>query len=123
MSIRFKEYKDYFLNLTHRSTVLTKDDIISMQISYDSEMVLTMLKASAKIYFIRMYYLDKEDYHEIKIKGNSLKCKDIEQTNDGLRFCVPYYDAGEYKFIVFEKNKIICHVNVTRIIWGLEIDN
>ena len=81
-NMRFKNYKNVFMNLMKYKNVATAYPIITMMISYDSTRALTVTKAAENRSILKMYSL--KDY-EIKCheelgnkEGAYIKCKEIE---------------------------------------------
>ena len=57
---RFKNYRSCFNNLTVSENVPTMYPIVSVAISFDSELVITITKRSEREYWVNMYSL--KDY-------------------------------------------------------------
>jgi hypothetical protein len=75
--VRFKNFKQHFLNLTKRKCVYTQYDIISVEITHDSKFAVAILHHSDKLNYIRLYSLEEINYDEIKIKGKKLRANKI----------------------------------------------
>jgi len=45
VSVRFKEIKELFINMTARNYINTQKDIFKIQISYDSTMAIVLLSS------------------------------------------------------------------------------
>ena len=50
------------------------------------------------IYDIATGYVKKV----IKISGEYVKAEECSQNEMGTRYCLPYFDSGYYKFIIFD---------------------
>ena len=57
-AVRFKHFKSNFINMTRRSYIFTQFDIVSVIITYDSQLAITVLKESNTKYYIRLYGLE-----------------------------------------------------------------
>lgn len=55
VTVRFKEYKSNFLDMTDRQKIFTNYDVISIIITHDSKHAITVLYQSENLYFIRLY--------------------------------------------------------------------
>lgn len=63
-AVRFKDYKDDFINMTERHFVNTQFDVISIILTYDSTQAVTVLYHSDKLYYIRLYNLESDAMNE-----------------------------------------------------------
>lgn len=79
---RFKNYSDVFKNLVKSSNVKTMYPIVSMIISYDSTIAMTVTKKDDKEYYVKQYSLETYDLtFEEKIGGQEeqyIKLKETE---------------------------------------------
>lgn len=86
-NMRFKNYKNVFTNLIKYRNVATAYPIITMMISYDSTRALTVTKAAENRSILKMYSLKDYEitFHEELGLGENdyIKCKEMEQTDDG----------------------------------------
>ena len=108
-------------NLTKRSIINTRYSIISMTLSYDSIMAMTVLFDSHKRYLVRMYNLESKHRNmthckEYEIKGNYIKTLEIAQNDCGMYYSLPYTDDGEYWVLIFNQNEELDRLNVSKIL-------
>lgn len=62
VTVRFEQFKNAYLYMTKRKYVFTQNDIVSVQSSFDSKLAITVLQATERLYYIRMYSLEDEDF-------------------------------------------------------------
>ena len=108
-NMRFKNYKSVFTNLIKYRNVATAFPIITMMISYDSTRALTVTKAAENRSILKMYSLKDYEitfHEEIGNKPDDyIKCKEIEQTDDGCSFACVYFNDGVFFLRTFGKGK------------------
>ena len=76
---RFIRYKNYFTNLMKQICVVTPHPIISLIISNDSTLAVTVQRVDDTLSKITMYSLDDyETCFEEEIKGDYIKVKRVE---------------------------------------------
>ena len=107
--MRFKNYKNVFTNLIKYRNVATAYPIITMMISYDSTRALTVTKAAENRSILKMYSLKDYEitFHEELGLGENdyIKCKEMEQTDDGNQFACVYFNDGVFFLRTFGKEK------------------
>jgi hypothetical protein len=108
-NMRFKNYKSVFTNLIKYKNVATAYPIITMMISYDSTRALTVTKAAENRSILKMYSLKDYEITFHEELGNNpddyIKCKEIEQTDDGNNFACVYFNDGVFFLRTFGKGK------------------
>ena len=84
--------------------VVTKFELVSMIITYDSTKAITVTKQNNTTYFVKQY--DLETYaltFEETISGRYIKLKEVEQSPDGKNFVICYNDDGQFYLRTFAK--------------------
>lgn len=102
---RFKNYKHIFNNLVKHSNVKTLYPLVTMCISNDSKVAITITKRNDQEYWVKQYSLETyELVFEEMIGGGDdqyIKCKEVEQSNDSSKCAICYNDDGKFCVRVF----------------------
>ena len=87
---------------------MSKFPIVSVAISFDSKVAITITKASEREFYMKMYSLTTYELKFAeKIGGESnqyIKCKEITQNEAGNRYCLCFFDNGKFRFRTFIRN-------------------
>lgn len=101
----FKNYKNLLDNLLKTKKVTTMYPLVSIYITYDSELAITVTKQNEKAYYVKMYSLESQaQYFEEKVGGeldSYIKLKEVEQNNSGKKYAFVYMDNGVFKLRTF----------------------
>ena len=82
--------------------VVTQYPIISLIISNDSSLAITVQRVDDTFSKITMYRLDDyETCFEEDLKGDYIKVKRIEQNRSGTKFACVYIDDGKFRMRIF----------------------
>lgn len=104
---RFLNYSANFKNLLKTQPIVTMYPLVTMAISYDSTLAMSIAKKNDRESWIKMYDLNTGDLtFEEKIGGledSFIKCKEIEQNEDGSRYAVCFNDDGKFRLRFFGK--------------------
>ena len=99
----------------------TQYDIVTVMLNISSEHLVVLSEASESHFCVTIF--DIKNHHilfQFDIHGKFIKAKDFVQNLDGNMFCIPYLDAGDFNFVVFDLKKQLWSVNVNEL---LDIDN
>ena len=102
----FKSYHNEFNYLVHSCTVATKHVVVSIAISFDSSLAISITKHNEMEYWIHMYSLTT--YLEVfseKVTGDYIKLKEVAQNAEGNRFAIVYFDDGIFKLRSFTSER------------------
>ena len=105
---RFKNYRDCFNKLTISQNVATMYPIVSVAISFDSKVAITITKRNEREYWIKMYSLT--EYTQVfgeMIGGGSdqyIKVKEIAQNERGDKYALVYFDDGKFRLRTFDRS-------------------
>ena len=94
--------------MTKKQSVETQYDIVTVMLNITSELLVVLSEASESHFCVTIF--DIKNHHELfqfDIHGKYIKAKEFVQNREGNLFCIPYIDAGEFNFIVFDKKKQI----------------
>jgi hypothetical protein len=95
---QFNKYGDLFQDLTRRTYVDTKYDVVSMMITYDSLLGVAIVIENDETFYLQAYNLDtNERVFNLKYSGKYLKMNIVEQTLDGKLLACCYQDNGKYR--------------------------
>lgn len=130
-------FKTTFRNLTKKKEIRTNLNIISTELSFDSEHVIVVMQNCASKLTVRWYHIktdkcsgDKkggpklhakcEDKFkgEIVVKGSFINAKQVNQNHQSV-FNIAFFDSGKFFVMIFDLNGEICRINVNEL---LEID-
>ena len=126
---RFKSFKHVFEGLLKSSEVPTPYALVTILMSNDSKVCITVSKADDCSYFIHQYNVESQectfkeligqlppgDDPDIKVQ-HYIKFKEVEQTSDGQKFAACYNDDGKYRIRVFgRKNRTPAEIAKTEI--------
>ena len=104
---KLKTYKDLFTNLLHTQFVKTDFPILSMMITHDNTMAITVSKQSEYQSWIKMYELATGDKIFEELLGGDpnqyIKAEEIAQNNSGTQYAVTYSDDGKFRLRTFGK--------------------
>lgn len=116
VTVRFKEYKNNFLDMTDRQKIFTHYDVISIIITHDSKQAITVLYQSDKLYYIRLYQLESDDMNEYKLMGKHLKCYEVQQNSEGTIYMIPFLDAGVFRLMIFDNNVVLSDIHINELL-------
>ena len=86
-----------------------------MALTHDSKFAITILIESEKLYFIRIYGLEKNPtFREFLIEGERIIGKEVHQNTNGTIFAFAYLDSGQFKILIFHKDGEIADVSVNK---------
>jgi hypothetical protein len=86
----------------------TTNGIVTLLMTYDTSLVLSVNKITDKHYVIQQIDLKtKTIIHRTHYKGEYIKMKDIQQNSDSSKFAVCFYDDGKFRLRVFGKEKVM----------------
>lgn len=106
---KWKNYNDVFDNLTIKRNVMTKFPIVSQMITYDSTRTIVVTKEDDTAYHIRQFCLITQELVCTERFGGTedsyIKMKDVEQNGAGTIYAIAYFDDGNFKLRVFDKQK------------------
>lgn len=102
---RFKNYKNIFNNLVKHSSVSTMYPLVTMSISNDSKVAITVTKKDDNEYWVKQYCLETYKLMFVeKIGGGKdqyIKCKEVEQSADASKCGICYNDDGKFYIRIF----------------------
>jgi len=88
--------------------VTTLYPIHSVIISYDSTRAITVTKRNEREYYVKMYDLNTYELtFEEKLGGGPedyIKIKEVEQTIDGKKYCICFFNDGKFYMRSFGKS-------------------
>ena len=76
--------------------------IVSMIITYDSTLAVTVTKKSDSCFFVKMYSLETYELKfEEEFSGSFIRAKEVEQSPSGKNFALSFFEDGVFKLRVF----------------------
>lgn len=78
--------------------------------------ILVLVKEADEMYYVQIFdILTKKQTVEIPIKGNYIRCEDIQMNESMDNFALPYLDDGYWHLLVFDLQKTIINLNVNEL--------
>ena len=112
----FDEYKGMFENLTETWVYDTnKGEISSVLINESSEYALAVIQMEHELSLINVYPLngiDTSPVLSIELKGEYIKCQNIEQNQSGDLFASAYMDDGNWYLLIFDIEKELVRFDI-----------